>query len=199
MNFIYEVKNSIPDDLCDDIITMYELEDDKYQGLVIAGILKEIKDTTDLLIPKNDKSWEKIEKYLYNALNKGFTEYCDFLNKKEYNTKNRKYNVLEFNDFHVEHFMIQKYKKCEGIYVYHNDFSINTDLMRYRAVTFLWYLNTIEEGGETEFWGNYEVKPEKGKLIFFPASWAYPHRGKMPISSDKYIITNWFYVKESTV
>lgn len=197
-DFIYQIKNSIPDELCDDIVSMFELEDNKYGGLIFAGWNREIKDTTDLIVPKNEKRWEKVEKYLYNALNKGFIEYTKHLNKAEYISKNRNYSVLEFTNFHIENFMIQKYKKCEGKYVYHNDFSSDSSTERYRMVTFIWYLNDVCEGGETEFWGNYTIKPEKGKLVFFPASWTYPHRGKMPISNDKYIITNWFYVKEPT-
>ena len=60
-------------------------------------------------------------------------------------------------------------------------------------LTFLFYLNTLEEGGHTEFWGNYKIKPETGKLLLFPASWTFPHCGKTPISDNKYIITGWIY------
>jgi hypothetical protein len=35
------------------------------------------------------------------------------------------------------------------------------------------------------------IKPKSGKLLIFPACWTYPHRGTMPISDDKYIITGW--------
>ena len=62
-----------------------------------------------------------------------------------------------------------------------------------RKLTFLWYINDVEEGGETEFFGNHKIKPEAGKLILFPASWTFPHCGKMPISDDKYIITGWLW------
>ena len=61
-----------------------------------------------------------------------------------------------------------------------------------RIVTFLFYLNDVEEGGETFFY-NGKVKPEAGKLILFPATWTYNHKGNMPISNDKYIVTGWFY------
>ena len=73
-------------------------------------------------------------------------------------------------------------------------FSINYENKSYRAITYLWYLNDVEEGGETVFFGDYKIKPRTGTLIFFPASWCYPHTGKMPISSNKYIITGWLYV-----
>jgi hypothetical protein len=196
-DFIYEIKNSIPDELCDDIINMYELEDNKYGGLVFSGLRKDIKDTTDLIISKNEKRWERVEKILYNTLTNGFAEYMSHMNKSEYTSNNITYNLLESNKAYINNFMIQKYEKCKGKYIYHNDFSVNFEKKAYRVVTFIWYLNNVTEGGETEFWGNYTIKPEKGKLVFFPASWCYPHRGKMPISDDKYIITNWFYSEQT--
>ena len=67
-----------------------------------------------------------------------------------------------------------------------------------RHLTFLWYLNDVEEGGETEFWGQYGIKPEAGKLILFPASWTFPHKANVPISSDKYIITGWLWQHYNT-
>ena len=198
-DFIYEIKNSIPDELCDDIINMYELEENKYGGLVFSGLRKDIKDTTDLLMPKNEKKWEKVEKILYNTLTIGFAEYMNHINKSEYISKNTRHNVLESDKSYINDFMIQKYEKCKGKYVYHSDFSADFEKKAYRVITFIWYLNNVTEGGETEFWGNYTIKPEKGKLVFFPASWCYPHRGKMPISDDKYIITNWFYIDETSL
>ena len=34
-------------------------------------------------------------------------------------------------------------------------------------------------------------KPKAGTLVMHPASWPYIHKGHMPISNDKYIITTW--------
>ena len=92
-------------------------------------------------------------------------------------------------------FMVQRYLKNEGKYIYHNDFTIDVDKNEYRIMTYLFYLNDVEEGGETVFWNDHKIKPEKGKLILFPACWTFPHCGRMPISSNKYIITGWIYQK----
>ena len=91
---------------------------------------------------------------------------------------------------------IQKYTKLKGRYVYHQDFLIDWENKKNRVITFIWYLNNVETGGETEFWAKYKIKPETGKLLFFPSTWTYPHRGMMPISNDKYIITGWIYIHE---
>ena len=54
------------------------------------------------------------------------------------------------------------------------------------------YLNTIEEGGETEFlYINKRIKAEQGRLIIFPAAFTHTHRGNPPIGQDKYIISTW--------
>ena len=54
------------------------------------------------------------------------------------------------------------------------------------------YLNTVEEGGETEFlYINKRVKSKQGTLIIFPAAFTHTHRGNPPIGQDKYILTTW--------
>ena len=54
------------------------------------------------------------------------------------------------------------------------------------------YLNTIEEGGETEFlYMNKRIKAEQGGLIIFPAAFTHTHRGNPPIGKDKYIGSTW--------
>lgn len=196
--FIYQSPNSLPPSLCDEIIGLFENTQNKYDGCTLKGVLKHIKDTTDFIIPKNDATWHHIEKYLYSELSTNLLEYMDTINKKEeYNLKNNDNIIFKIFDNtiqHIDSFMVQKYEKGKGKYIYHNDFCMDIDKKRYRTITYLWYLNTVDEGGETEFCGDYKIKPEKGKLILFPASWCYPHRGKMPISDNKYILTGWFYM-----
>ena len=54
------------------------------------------------------------------------------------------------------------------------------------------YLNTVEEGGETEFlYINKRVKSKQGRLIIFPAAFTHTHRGNPPIGQDKYIVSTW--------
>ena len=54
------------------------------------------------------------------------------------------------------------------------------------------YLNTVNEGGETEFL--YEQRREKavqGKLLIYPSSMTHIHRGNTPLSNEKYILNGW--------
>lgn len=197
--FIKEIKNSIPNRLCDEIILMYELENIKYEGLTMGGVTKSIKDTTDMIIPVNDIKWKKIENFLYNELSTNLKIYFSRLNninnENNNSIKNIKIFTKDAENLITNAFMIQKYDSGIGKYTYHDDFHVDHEMKKYRMVTFLWYLNDITEGGETEFFnGKIIIKPETGKLLLFPSSWLYPHRGKTPFLSDKYIITGWLYV-----
>ena len=54
------------------------------------------------------------------------------------------------------------------------------------------YLNTVKEGGETEFlYQRTRISPKQGTLILFPPSWTHTHRGNPPLSGNKYILTTW--------
>ena len=61
-----------------------------------------------------------------------------------------------------------------------------------RAISWLLYLNDVEEGGETEFlYQGFRQKATKGTLVIWPASYTHTHRGNPPYSNDKYVITGW--------
>lgn len=61
-----------------------------------------------------------------------------------------------------------------------------------RIVTFMMYLNDVEEGGETEFlYLHKRIKPKTGTLLIWPSTYSHTHRGNPPISNTKYIITGW--------
>ena len=204
-NYLYINNQSICKHLCNDIIDLFEEQSGKYEGLVASGLNKNIKDTTDFIIPRKDtdletiKKWERIDKFLTKELDRNVKKYVQNLTIKmnivEENSDS-KFNIFSTNSLTTNEFMIQRYIKNKGRYVYHNDSRVEWNNKKYRILTYLFYLNTIDEGGETEFWGEYKIKPETGKLMLFPASWVYPHRGMMPISSNKYIITGWLYVQD---
>lgn len=200
MEFIYIKNKSLSPELCKDIITKFELSNNKYDGVTRGGLNKNIKDTLDLKISDNiiSSDWNDVLSLLNKELLKNVKIYVNNINKnlcvnEEYSTTKFKY----FEGLEISHetYLVQKYKKCSGRYVYHNDQHIDWNEKKYRILTYLWYLNDVDEGGETEFWGDYKIKPKAGQLLIFPSTWTFPHRGKVPVSSDKYIITGWIYSK----
>jgi hypothetical protein len=183
MNLIKQYHNTLDKDFCNDIIRIYNESDNITPGVTFSGLNPLIKKTLDLHFKNIDK--EKIVKYdtqLHSILNKYINEYF------------KEINCVSSNAQYIDRgFQIQRYIQNEGFYIYHHDEDINLQLKEMRILTYIFYLNTIEEGGETEFFGTTKIKPEQGKLVLFPAYWCFPHQGKMPISDDKYIVTGWLY------
>ena len=57
---------------------------------------------------------------------------------------------------------------------------------------FLWYLNDVESGGETDFPQlGLRVSARRGRLLMFPPYWMYQHAGLPPESGDKYILSTY--------
>ena len=63
-----------------------------------------------------------------------------------------------------------------------------------RFLSFILYLNDVEEGGETYFTGiGKYVVPKRGRLLIFPPLWMFPHRGNKTISNTKYILSTYLH------
>lgn len=94
-------------------------------------------------------------------------------------------------DYAYEQFRVKKYNN-DG----HDVFDYHVDVMDHqsakRFLSFFWYLNDVDEGGETMFW-DYKIKPEQGKLVIFPPVWMFPHCGKEPISGPKYLLSTYLH------
>jgi len=75
-------------------------------------------------------------------------------------------------------------------------FDTHVDVMDYpsarRFLSFMWYLNDVDNGGKTVF-TDIEIVPRKGQLVVFPPLWMYPHRGEPPISCPKYILSTYLH------
>jgi hypothetical protein len=185
MNAVYIKNNSISRELCEKIIILFEESSRKYGGITMSGLNKNIKNTLDLRFDSSNPEqveFDNIYKILADELHINVNKYLKLLNN----------NIFNKTPCTLTSFQIQKYKKKEGKYIYHNDSLAAKS--EFRIITFLWYLNDVYEGGETELLYDNVIKPEMGKLLLFPANTTYPHCGKMPISNDKYIITGWIYM-----
>ena len=93
----------------------------------------------------------------------------------------------------LEHFRIKKYRPggTDG-FAYHVD--VNSHASARRFLSLIWYLNDVDQGGETFFpHPNVRVKPKKGRLLLFPSLWNYPHSGEPPVSNDKYILGTYLH------
>lgn len=187
MELIKEYPNVLEPDFCNELIDIFENDDAKYQGVMEGGIDTNMKNTFDLHFKHcTHPNIKKYDDILFTILNKHLQEYIhSFINT---GTADKAFSDAGFQ--------IQRYVKNTGFYIYHTDHHIDYENRKSRMITYIFYLNTIEEGGETEFFGTTKIKAEQGKLVLFPAVWCIPHKGCMPISEDKYIATGWLYVHD---
>lgn len=66
------------------------------------------------------------------------------------------------------------------------------DAVANRYLVFLWYLNDVADGGETEFCDlGLKVQARAGRLLMFPPYWLFQHAGLPPRSNDKYILSTY--------
>jgi len=180
--FIFELENNLDSEICDNIIERFESDNRIYPGVTGGGVNLNVKKTKDLFI-STLKEWSDIDKILCQQLNIGLQKYLNVL-------RNMCDHLWFDSSIKDIGYQVQRYKKRDGFYSWHNDFLTypNND---YRVITFIWYLNDVNEGGETYFLSG-KIIPKKGKLVLFPATWNYLHKGSIPISNDKYIVTGWF-------
>lgn len=200
---IYEKDNSITNEICDDIIEMFENNMDLYLDSNINkdNIMQinnkdlQMKYNEYIITNENnltiihynirfDDKYNKIKKTLSNELNRNLQKY--FLqiklkiNISPKNNYNMKYEILylkktEF-DYNIESKQIEK----------SNDKHINTETknniyynkinilnQKIKYFHYIWFLNDYDT--KITFWNTYPIEIKRGKLIIFPISWCFPY------------------------
>jgi hypothetical protein len=98
--------------------------------------------------------------------------------------------LLESENHYVYGHKIQETSPSQGYHVWH--YETGSRHHSNRLMAWILYLDDIEEGGETEFlYQRKRIKPQKGTLVIFPASYTHTHRGNPPLSGVKHIMTGW--------
>ncbi|MCD2518180.1 2OG-Fe(II) oxygenase [Massilia sp. G4R7] len=106
-------------------------------------------------------------------------------------------NIVELMQsiYRVGHVNLQKYVQGSGGYhhwhseIYPQNASCET---LHRVLLWQFYLNDVEDGGETEFlYQSRKVEARKGRLVIAPAGFTHTHKGHVSRSGDKYIATSW--------
>ena len=91
-----------------------------------------------------------------------------------------------------DNYNLQKYSPGGGYHILHCE-NYNTGKHRTNILAWMYYLNTVREGGGTYF-SNFDltVNAEEGRLVIWPAYWTHFHKGIVSKTYDKYIATGWF-------
>ena len=128
--------------------------------------------------------------YQNNAINniiaKSIKEHIE-----KYKEENPELNLL--NKWVIrDNYNLQKYSPGGGYHILHCE-NYNTGKHRTNILAWMYYLNTVREGGGTYF-ANFDltVNAVEGRLVIWPAYWTHFHKGIVSKTYDKYIATGWF-------
>lgn len=172
--------------ICDKIIDFFNASNKKHQGITGKRINSSfesyidtsIKDSIDC--PLEDEILLKYSKELQTVVNQ-------YIKKYPYCNNYSPWGIRDSVN-------IQYYPANGGYHIWHTErASSNPSIVSSRHLTFITYLNTVKDKGETEFFHQkISVKPEKGLTIIWPVDWTFTHRGVASPTEEKYIVTGWF-------
>ncbi len=189
-DFIGVYDNYITEEECNKAIKIYEDENkfnhtlNRLRGENISILKKQ--DQQFFASPNNiDVWWEAVKPMMVN-FDLAWNHYLKHTGGDD---------AYDGGPFHFTTLKIQKTLPTEGYHVWHIEHGKGLDYGS-RAFVFSIYLNDVEEGGETEFLHfSKRVKPKKGRIVIWPSSFPYLHRGNSPLSGEKYILTSWMTIK----
>ena len=189
-NFIFEMENFIPNELCDDIIQRFENGPKKIQSTILDAnkvvLDLERRNSVELMVKDMNNSShieDNLKCKFKDAINIYKREFCNYF--KRYNENPEFINKVIFSerDIKITDIFIQRVTP-KSHFRWHTDEGTNS------LHTCIIYLNDIDtkDGGATEFACGRKVQPKAGKLLLFPAVWSNVHRGSF-VHKPKYMIT----------
>ncbi|MCC2617627.1 2OG-Fe(II) oxygenase [Aestuariibacter halophilus] len=223
-DFIEVIDDVLSPALCEQFIQQFENSNNRYQGRTGGGVDTDKKRSTDVSIsqhPEFRDSFQQLlpkisehvikyfEKHLFALIGPiGLTvkdpdngqpvkltmENFDRVGKPNLS------NLVQYL-FRIGDINAQKYDANSGGYPYwHSEVypqPVHNDAL-HRIMLFMFYLNDVDEGGETEFYYQQrKVQPKAGRMVIAPAYFTHTHRGNIPRSNDKYILTSWILFNQA--
>jgi len=214
-DFIGVYDQALGDSLCHEIIDYFEACGQKQRGTTGGGVNVALKDSFDINItrapnwkPLHDRVMESVTEYMFEYIK----HYPQLLigalaagRRDPATGEEQRFTEEDLNDAAISMLMMRCYRPGEiiaqqylqGVGGYHHwhseiyplDASCET---LHRVLLFMYYLNTVEEGGETEFlFQERRIKPQQGRMVIAPAGFTHSHKGHVPLAGDKYILTSW--------
>ena len=180
-DFIHIYENALESNICDFLISLFDQVPDKQERHDNDGK----PNFTQFNFTENRDLTPEVEQVHNHVIKNVFTyrdKYYEFVDTRVFP-----------KDHAFEQFRIKKYNPGGE-----DRFDTHVDVLDYlsarRFLSFMWYLNDVETGGETVF-KDLIIKPKKGTLLVFPPLWMFPHKGNPPITDSKYIMSTYLHYK----
>jgi hypothetical protein len=182
LNDLVQVHDDVLDSsTCNSIIELFESNSDKHERVEQDNR----PNFTQFNLTENKTISDKAEQ-IHN-----------FLISKVFEHKKKYYEFVDSRCFPLQHafeqFRIKRYLN-DGNDMFDTHVDVNDHESSRRFLSFLWYLNDVNEGGETVF-EDFSIKPKTGRMLVFPPLWMFPHKGNAPISNSKYILSTYLHYK----
>ena len=196
--YVYIEDNVFNDEFCKHVIDKFENDARQQWGVTGAGENFSIKKSKDLRIT-DLPDWQQEDKIIHETVQYGLVQYGKHINLNIgsdliVRTTHLPKLLTPISNIHGTQctdsgYQIQKTAPGDG-YIWHDDFQVN-GANGIRQLTFIFYLNDVDEGW-TQFYNGDQVQPKAGRLLIFPATWKYVHQGYPP-KQDKYLVTGWIH------
>ncbi|WP_371187174.1 2OG-Fe(II) oxygenase [Thalassotalea maritima] len=217
-DFIEVYENALSPEFCQDLIKQINASPHKVAGTTGGGVDRNKKISDDIYLNEH-KEFHPALRTVWNATSEAIADYVSkyyfslisgisltlkhpVTGEPTLLTAENFDEVGRPNAKHLLHYLYriaplnaQKYDKGIGNYSYwHSEIypQLNGNEPLHRVLLFLIYLNDVEEGGETDFYYQQKsIKPKAGSIVVAPCGFTHTHRGNVPKSNDKYVLTSW--------
>ena len=189
-DFVKIYDKAIPDEMCDSLIKAFEKDTEHH---IASNIGENVSDNYRNAIELNTTQratesarWKVIMEIMTKHAASLFERYKHDLILDGYPQE------LFFSQITLEQFRMHRYDPNVHYYKEHID-SINIHSAK-RMLVLIFYLNTVESGGETLYRTIDErINPVKGKVAIVPTWFGYPHSAETPLSETKYMIKTYIH------
>ncbi|MFK7873871.1 MAG: prolyl hydroxylase family protein [Oligoflexales bacterium] len=112
-------------------------------------------------------------------------------NAARYFSLPKKYRSITQTQWSHDGFLIARYLPGEACILHVDGQCSAPPQNQLRLATFLLYLNTLEQGGETVFpFQDVQLQPEAGSVVLFPPMHTHPHE-VLAAKEPRYILQTW--------
>ena len=194
-DFIGMSDNSIDEKLCWQLVKWFEWASEHRYTLSSkeeSGMHSVLRKDESIRIP-HDLNYSSAVAYQFPT--EICQEYFDSL-QKCYEEYQQEYGTRFDGSLQNYNFKIHKVKKGQGYHSWHYENS-SYDL-RDRFLTYMTYLKSPEEGGDTEFLHqSKKIEPIERRTLIWPVGFTHVHRGNPPLKGEIIYITGWFHLGQS--